>query len=280
MKLRLACADFTFPILPHDQVLQLIAMLGIKGVDIGLFEDRSHLRPSTEFKSVRRAARRLKKRLDDHGLVAADIFLQLALDYASRAVNHPRPQRRREARNAFLRALDYTAGCSGKHLTGLPGVHHEQESRRDSWAKMAEELSWRVERAGEYGITFAVEAHVGSIVDTPKRAQRLIQDVPGLTLTPRPRTPVSARLFGDRDRGPDPVHQSFPCPRRQPTRQGGASAGQHAGLEACLQEDGAERLPGLDRVGIRRQRPDGDRRSARLLHSTAEMTAARRACVV
>ena len=74
MKLRLACADFTFPILPHDQVLQLIAMLGIKGVDIGLFEDRSHLRPSTEFKSVRRAARRLKKRLDDHGLVAADIF--------------------------------------------------------------------------------------------------------------------------------------------------------------------------------------------------------------
>ena len=47
MKLRLACADFTFPILPHDQVLQLIAMLGIKGVDIGLFEDRSHLRPST-----------------------------------------------------------------------------------------------------------------------------------------------------------------------------------------------------------------------------------------
>ena len=43
MKPKLACADFTFPLLPHAKVLDLIAMLGIKGVDIGLFEDRSHL---------------------------------------------------------------------------------------------------------------------------------------------------------------------------------------------------------------------------------------------
>ncbi len=43
MKPKLACADFTFPLLPHANALDLIAMLGIKGVDIGLFEDRSHL---------------------------------------------------------------------------------------------------------------------------------------------------------------------------------------------------------------------------------------------
>ena len=49
MELRLACADFTFPLLPHDKSLQLIAMLEIQGVDIGLFEGRSHLWPSREF---------------------------------------------------------------------------------------------------------------------------------------------------------------------------------------------------------------------------------------
>jgi sugar phosphate isomerase/epimerase len=183
MKLKLACADFTFPILPHDQALQLIAMLGLKGVDIGLFEDRSHLQPSTEFKRVGRSAKRLKKRLDDHGLVAADIFLQLALDLESRALNHPRPQRRRQAREAFLKALDYTAECAGKHLTALPGVHHEGESRRDSLARAADELAWRVEAARPYRITFAVEPHNGSFADTPKRAERLVADVPGLTLT-------------------------------------------------------------------------------------------------
>jgi len=51
MTLKLACADFTFPLLPHEHVLQLIAMLEFTGVDIGLFEERSHLRPSTEFEN-------------------------------------------------------------------------------------------------------------------------------------------------------------------------------------------------------------------------------------
>ena len=183
MKLKLACSDFTFPDLPHDQALQLISMLGIKGVDIGLFEDRSHLRPSREFESLRRSARRLKKRLDGHSLVAADLFLQLALDYESRAVNHPSPRRRRHARDAFLKALDYTAECRGRHLTALPGAHFAAESRRDSLARAADELAWRVEQAGEYSITFAVEPHIGSIVDTPRRAEKLVRETPGLTLT-------------------------------------------------------------------------------------------------
>jgi sugar phosphate isomerase/epimerase len=165
MKLKLACSDFTFPILPHDQALQLISMLGIKGVDIGLFENRSHLQPSSEFENVRRSARKLKRRLDDHGLVAADIFLQLALDYESHAVNQPRSQRHRGAREAFLKALDYTAECRGVHLTALPGVHFAEESRRDSLARAAEELAWRVEKAKEHRITFAIE----SLTSAPSR---------------------------------------------------------------------------------------------------------------
>mgnify|MGYP001159474772 FL=1 len=93
MKPKLACADFTFPLLPHAKALDLIAMLGIKGVDIGLFEDRSHLWPSREFKRLRPAARQLKKKLGDRGLVAADIFLQLGEDFAECALNHPQARR-------------------------------------------------------------------------------------------------------------------------------------------------------------------------------------------
>ena len=52
--LELACADFTFPLLPHDRVLALIAALEIPAVDIGLFEDRSHLQPGTEFQVLAR----------------------------------------------------------------------------------------------------------------------------------------------------------------------------------------------------------------------------------
>ena len=49
MTFRLACADFTFPLLSHEQSLDVISMLGFDGVDIGLFEGRSHLHPSREF---------------------------------------------------------------------------------------------------------------------------------------------------------------------------------------------------------------------------------------
>ncbi len=53
MSLKLACADFTFPLLPHDKSLDLIAMLGFEGVDIGLFEGRSHLWPSRVFADLK-----------------------------------------------------------------------------------------------------------------------------------------------------------------------------------------------------------------------------------
>ena len=78
MPFKLACADFTFPLLAHEQALELIGMLGFDGVDIGLFQDRSHLQPSSEFAHVDRNARRLGKQLADRGLATADVFLQVA----------------------------------------------------------------------------------------------------------------------------------------------------------------------------------------------------------
>ena len=53
MKFKLSCADFTFPLLPHDDALDLIAKLGVEGVDIGLFEGRSHIQPSGVIKEHR-----------------------------------------------------------------------------------------------------------------------------------------------------------------------------------------------------------------------------------
>src|SRR5438270_3100762 len=89
MNLKLACADFTFPLLAHDKVLDLIAALDLNGVDIGLFEGRSHLWPSREFKDLPRSAAALKTKLSDRGLKAADVFLQLDPDFIPYAINQP-----------------------------------------------------------------------------------------------------------------------------------------------------------------------------------------------
>lgn len=183
MNHRLACADFTFPLLPHDKVLQLIALLDLQGVDIGLFENRSHLWPSREFVHVEQSAHQLKQKLDDLGLQAADIFLQMDPTFEPYALNQPDAGRRAQARDCFLQTLAYANACGAKHVTALPGVHFADETWECSFARAVEELAWRVAQAQRQNIVFGVEAHVGSIVADPTRAEHLIQRVPGLTLT-------------------------------------------------------------------------------------------------
>ncbi|MEM7345832.1 MAG: TIM barrel protein, partial [Chloroflexota bacterium] len=184
MDYKLATADFTFPLLGHDEVIQLIALMGFEGVDIGLFEERSHLWPSREFKNLTASARKLKQKLNDQGLQAADIFLQTAEDFVPYAINHPEAARRDQARTLFQQTLDYAAEAGCHHVTALPGVHFEEVEDYDiSFGRSAEELAWRVEQAGQYNIVFGTEAHIGSIVPEPEAAERLMKAVPGLTLT-------------------------------------------------------------------------------------------------
>jgi sugar phosphate isomerase/epimerase len=183
MKLKLACADFSFPLLDHDHVLDLIAMLGFEGVDIGLFEERSHLWPSRAFHKLDQSARQLSRKLKDRGLRAADIYLQTAADFVSLAPNHPLAKPRRKARDLFLRTVDFAAGCDSSHVSALPGVPIPDESRADSFARACDELAWRCQQAHSRGLVFSVEAHVGSIAPRPKQALELVAKTPGLTLT-------------------------------------------------------------------------------------------------
>lgn len=183
MDLRLACADFTFPLLAHDRVVQLIAMLDFAGVDLGLFEGRSHLWPSREYAQPEQSARALKAKLADSGLVAADVFLQLDPDFTPFAVNQPDAGRRRHARERFSQTLAYAAALGARHVTILPGVEFAGSAPGEDWARACDELAWRVAAARERGIALGVEPHVGSIIPHPSLAARLVADVPGLTLT-------------------------------------------------------------------------------------------------
>jgi sugar phosphate isomerase/epimerase len=183
MELKLACADFTFPLLPHNSVLSLIAMLEFDGVDVGLFQDRSHIQPSTAFADLKKNAKELNSNLKSRGIELADIFLQIDLVFDKVAVNHPDKMVRKETRDLFVKAVEFTYKSGGKHLSILPGVYFSNETREDSFKRCCEELSWRCEKACEAGIVFAVEPHIGYIVPTPEEALLLVESVPGLTLT-------------------------------------------------------------------------------------------------
>ena len=182
-EMKFACADFTFPLLAHDDALTLISMMGFDGVDIGMFEQRSHLQPSDQFGELAKNARALRKKTEDRGLVVADVFLQTALDFKEYAINHPDKSRRGEMREIFLKCLEYTAECGSRHMSGLPGVHFGELGEEGSYALCCEELAYRCEKAEKAGIVFSVEAHIGSIVPRPGPALQLTADVPKLTLT-------------------------------------------------------------------------------------------------
>jgi sugar phosphate isomerase/epimerase len=183
MKLKLSCADFTFPLLSHENALDVIAMLEIEGVDIGLFEGRSHLRPGPELAEVGKRAKGLAKNLRHSGLKLADVFLIPGANFAEMAANHPDKRVHAMARAQFQRAIEYAVVAGGRHFSALPGVFWDTMSKADSIARSIEELSWRVAYAKDQGIVYSVEPHVGSIIPTPKAAARLVEAVPGLTLT-------------------------------------------------------------------------------------------------
>lgn len=104
-------------------------------------------------------------------------------DFEPYAINHPEESRRDKARDWFLNTLDYAGECGCSHVTALPGVYFDSESKADSWERTQDELNWRVEEAQKREIIFGVEAHVGSIVPHPEPAEELVKSVPGLTLT-------------------------------------------------------------------------------------------------
>jgi sugar phosphate isomerase/epimerase len=183
MNLKLSCTDFSFPLLPHDAVLKIIALLECRGVDIGLFSGRSHLRPETELRAPVKNGTSLSHRLLSAGLTAADIFLQLHENFTDFAVNHPKKARRDFAREEFLRTLDYAVAAGSAHVTILPGVTFKTEPRAASLARAVDELSWRLEQAAPMKLTLGIEPHLGSITDTPERALHLAALVPGLGLT-------------------------------------------------------------------------------------------------
>jgi len=182
MNLRLAGADFTFPLLPHRDALKMVALLGFEGVDLGIFQDRSHVQPSHVLGNLPRAAAEMTAKVAEAGLKIADVFYQ-ASGHPVMAANHPDDAERAKGRDLFLRMLEFTLRCNAVHMTSLPGVEWDGVPHETSLKRSAEELAWRAEHAKQSGIVYSVEAHLGSVAPTPAEAKKLVDLTPGLTLT-------------------------------------------------------------------------------------------------
>jgi sugar phosphate isomerase/epimerase len=181
--IRYSCAEYTFPLLPRAERFALLRMLGFEYVDLGLFERSSDLKPSQFAVDPGGFTQQLKSDLSAARLRVADVFLQIGLDPTVSSANDPKPKVRARNRTSFMQALDLCNALGCTHLTGLPGVRHAGSSEAGDLALAYEEAAWRALTASQAGVTYAVEAHIGSLLTDVSGTRRFVEAVPGLSLT-------------------------------------------------------------------------------------------------
>jgi sugar phosphate isomerase/epimerase len=181
--MKLACADFTWPLLGHQEVLKLINILDIEGLDLGLMGNRSHIRPENVRHDIPMWSGMLKERIAQAGLELADFFVIPWTDFETMAPNNPDPMRQEESRALFLDMLEMARRLEAPGMTLLPGIRWSDEPWETSIHRSAEALKWRVDEAAKAGLRLSVEGHLGSNVDTPEKLARLVELTPGLELT-------------------------------------------------------------------------------------------------
>jgi sugar phosphate isomerase/epimerase len=188
--MRLASADFSWPGLRSEFVLDLIAELGLDGVSMMFMEGFVDRSPRDVAAEPERWAERIGAQLAERELAVADVFLNPSPDLESLAVNHPDPAARAAGDELFERFLIFAARLGSSGMTTLPGLVFGAEPWDAALERSAEALRRRVPAAAEHGLRLSVEPHIvstnpyrGSVIDTPSRVQELLSRVPGLELT-------------------------------------------------------------------------------------------------
>ena len=180
--MKLACADDTFRLLrPHRAALDLVASLGVEGVDLFLAGNRSIVRPEDVRADLACAADAIRADVAGAGLAVSDVFVIPWTDLETMAPNHPDAAERERSRELFRDMLELAVRLEAPGLTFLPGIDWPDDSA--SFERAAEELGWRADQARREGLRFSIEPHVGSVVSTPILAQWLLDAVPGLEAT-------------------------------------------------------------------------------------------------
>ncbi len=180
--MRLSCGTDSFPMLPHETTLDLIAGLGFEGHDLTMIEGT---RSPVSLDQVRRDipgwAGRLDERIRGRGLEIADVAAWAG--YETMSPNHPDPGVREDGLAMFRDVLALAVALRAPGITMVPGTDWPGESHEDSLARAGQSLEQRAQEAADRGLRFSVEPHVGSVCRTPADALRLCEMAPTLTYT-------------------------------------------------------------------------------------------------
>jgi sugar phosphate isomerase/epimerase len=181
--IRFATACYSFPLLSLEQAARIAATLGFEYLDVGAWEIPSNLSREEIVQSPETVADRLKRISDQEGIGFSDFFPTFGEGRTGSPLNTRNPGERESNDRAFGAFIELCRAADIPGMTLLPGLAWPDLPQEESIRLTCEPLRQYVQRAGEAGLRIGIEAHLESVVEDPKMARKLLEQVPGLTLT-------------------------------------------------------------------------------------------------
>ncbi len=166
--MKLGYSTWGMPKVPIDRALAHLAGLGFSGVELTVIPGYT-----TELSTLDGAERRrIRDLYRQHGLDLPAIAAHTTFLEADRAKHTANMER---LAGAVDLAVELVQGATPPAVNTTPG------GRPDEWEAVRERLAERIgemaRRAGEKGVTIALEPHVGASVDRPDRVLWLLERV-------------------------------------------------------------------------------------------------------
>lgn len=172
----------SFPLVSFAESLRIIDMLGFRHVDLACFEGEPHIQPSAITADPNQMAEHVATLLRQYDLSCTDVFATFSGNPA-RALNDPSPAAWNQTQTDFQALLSFAQAIGAEGITILPGLTFNGESHEESLQRTIRSFVKLIDLAKPSGLRLSFEAHIGSVCPEPATALRILDTVPGLTLT-------------------------------------------------------------------------------------------------
>lgn len=183
--MRLTLSNHSFEYLDLEGTLALAKAIGFRGVDIAGFHNRGRcsLEPDEVGIDPQGHADRLNRLLDKYELQAFDFFPQFGASLDERSFNSPDATVGQKNMSSFEGIISFCKHVGIPGFTISPGTHHPERSFEENLDATIKAMNKLTDISGEHDIRVRFEPHVQSVVDTPERALRLLEQAPQATVT-------------------------------------------------------------------------------------------------
>jgi sugar phosphate isomerase/epimerase len=166
-----ACHTWAFNDLTLPEALGTIARLGFRYVDIG---SGQNLNAAKTAQDPKREAAQVRADLEMYNLKVSDVYLVLP------RISLPDEEARARDLDIFRALLPFVKEVGSPGVTVSPGLMQADEA---AWGRAVDGLRAMLDATDKELLRLSIEPHLDSMAATPELALKLVDDIPGLSLT-------------------------------------------------------------------------------------------------